>query len=59
MRGRIETLFDAGKSVDEVVAATPTADLDAHWGHGLSTGEQFTRNAAVSIQRHRREEGYS
>ena len=55
VQGRVETLLGAGKSVDEVVAATPTADLDAQWGHGMSTGAQFTRNAAVSIQRHRQE----
>ncbi len=55
VQGRIETLLDAGKSVEEVVAAAPTADFDDHWGHGMSTGAQFTRNAAVSIQRHRQE----
>ena len=34
----IEKQLDAGKSVDEVVALSPTADLDARWGHGMSTG---------------------
>ena len=55
VQGRIEALLDAGKSVDAVVATAPTADFDARWGHGMSTGEQFARNAAVSILRHRQE----
>jgi hypothetical protein len=40
---RIHGLIQAGKSEDEVVAAKPTDDLDSIWGHGMFTGEQFTR----------------
>ncbi len=57
VQGRIEKLLDAGKSVAEVVAAAPTADLDAKWGHGPFTAAQFTGNAAASILRHRQEVG--
>ena len=55
VQGRIERLLDGGKNVDEIVAAAPTADLDARWSRGAFTGGQFTRDAAVSIQRHRQE----
>ena len=53
VQGRLEKLLDAGKSVDEVVAAAPTHDLDAKWGQGLFNGEAFTRNATAGILRHR------
>jgi glyoxylase-like metal-dependent hydrolase (beta-lactamase superfamily II) len=33
--GRIRELVDQGKSRDEVIAAKPTADLDAAWGKGF------------------------
>lgn len=55
VQGRIEKLLDAGKSVAEVVAAAPTADLDAKWGNGPFTAAQFTGNAAASILRHRQQ----
>ncbi|WP_456426126.1 MBL fold metallo-hydrolase [Rhodocaloribacter sp.] len=32
---RIRTLVEAGKTRDEVIAAKPTADLDATWGKGF------------------------
>ncbi len=53
VQGRIEKLLDDGKSVNEIVAAVPTADFDTKWGHGPSPADHFTRDAADSIQRHR------
>ena len=35
VRGRMRSLIEAGKSRAEVVAAKPTADLDARWGGGF------------------------
>ena len=35
VRTRIRELIEAGKTRDEVVAAHPTADLDATWGKGF------------------------
>ena len=57
VQGRLEKLLDAGKSVEEVVAAAPTHDLDERWGQGFFQGEAFTRMAATSIVRHRQPAG--
>lgn len=40
VRDRVSKLKQSGKSVDEAVAAKPTADLDAKWGKG-SIGNDF------------------
>ena len=53
IQGRLEKLLDAGKSVDEIVAAAPTKDFDAQWGKGFFNGEAFTRNAVAGLMRHR------
>ncbi|MHB1700411.1 MAG: MBL fold metallo-hydrolase [Acidobacteriaceae bacterium] len=42
VRDRVSKLKAAGKSSEEAVAAKPTAEFDAAWGHGLFTGDQFT-----------------
>jgi glyoxylase-like metal-dependent hydrolase (beta-lactamase superfamily II) len=46
-RDRIQKLVDQGKSADEVVAAKPTADLDAKWG---AQSERFVRGAYHSLR---------
>lgn len=53
VQGRLEKLLDAGKSLDEIVAAAPLADLDARWGKGFFNAEGFTRNATAGLMRHR------
>ncbi len=45
-RARIQKLVDEGKSADEVVAAKPTADLDAKWG---AQPERFVRGVVHSL----------
>jgi glyoxylase-like metal-dependent hydrolase (beta-lactamase superfamily II) len=49
---RLEPMAKAGKTVDEVVAAAPTKDLDEKWGKGFLKPEMFTRIAYTSIVRH-------
>ena len=39
----IRKLIDAGKTVEEVVAAKPTEELDAKWGQGFLAGDLFVR----------------
>ena len=41
VRDRVQKLKSAGRKVEEVVAAKPTADLDATWGKGFLAPEMF------------------
>lgn len=38
---RLKKLRDAGKGVEEAVAAKPLADLEAVWGKGIFTGDRW------------------
>jgi hypothetical protein len=53
VRDRINPLLDAGKTADQVVAARPTAQLDARWGHGPVTPERFVRMAYAALAKER------
>ncbi len=46
-RDRVQKLVDEGKSADDVVAAKPTADLDAKWG---AQSERFVRGVYHSLR---------
>jgi hypothetical protein len=50
---RIEPMIAQGKTVEQVLAAHPTADLDARWGHGPVTPERFVRTAYAAIVKER------
>ena len=52
VRDRIEPRFKAGDTLQAVVAAKPTADLDAQWGKGLIGGEPFTMLVYTGLVRH-------
>lgn len=41
VRDRVAELKTAGKTLEETVAAKPTADLDETWGQGWIKGDQF------------------
>ena len=43
VRDRVKKLKTSGRTADEVVAAKPTADLDAAWGKGFMPPETFVR----------------
>jgi glyoxylase-like metal-dependent hydrolase (beta-lactamase superfamily II) len=43
LREKIADMKKQGKSVEEVVAARPTANFDEKWGNGFTKGEMFTR----------------
>jgi cyclase len=49
VRQRVKDLITAGKTMDEVVAATPTKDFDARWASGYVTPEVFTRMVFSSL----------
>ncbi len=48
---RIETAIAEGKSEDEVVAMTPSAEFDAAWGGGFLKPELFVRIAYRDLSR--------
>jgi len=49
VRGRVAKEVVEGRSLDEILAAKPTADLDAQWGGGFMKPENFTRFVAMSL----------
>lgn len=48
-RDRVQKLKTAGKSAPEAVAEKPLADLDAVWGKGLLTSDQFTQVVYLAL----------
>jgi len=40
-RDRVHKLKSGGKTLDEVVAANPTAEFDATWGKGFMNAKNF------------------
>ncbi len=50
---RLSAMADAGKPVDDVIRARPTADLDPTWAKGLFNGPTFTRLVYDGLLKHR------
>ena len=48
--GRISKLMKEGKSVEEIIALKPTADLDAQWGNGFLKPDQWVGIVCSVIQ---------
>jgi hypothetical protein len=46
----VRRLKRAGRSVDEVIAAHPTAAYDQRWGHGLVSAERFVRDVYQTVR---------
>lgn len=46
---RIAPMVASGHPVDEILAAKPTADLDAKWSGGLFNGPMFTRIVVAGL----------
>jgi glyoxylase-like metal-dependent hydrolase (beta-lactamase superfamily II) len=51
VRERVAPMVKAGKTADQVVAAKPTADLDAKWGKAFVNPELFLRTVHASLLR--------
>jgi glyoxylase-like metal-dependent hydrolase (beta-lactamase superfamily II) len=49
VRDKVSALKKEGKSLEEVVAAKPTADYDAKWGGFVIDGNFFTRLVYVGV----------
>ena len=48
VRNRVAALINEGKSEKEIVAAKPTADIDAHWQGGIPA-EMFVKFVCDSL----------
>jgi cyclase len=48
---RVRTLIRSGKSLQEVIAAKPTAEFDTRWGHGPVSPDQFVTMAVESVSK--------
>lgn len=48
---RMKKLITEGKSIDEIVAAKPTADYDEKWGHGFLKPDQWVEIAYSVMQK--------
>ncbi|MEM7017643.1 MAG: MBL fold metallo-hydrolase [Pseudomonadota bacterium] len=48
-RASIKTHVNAGKSLEETVAARPTAEFDETWGKGFMTPDRFTSIVYMSL----------
>jgi hypothetical protein len=46
----VRRLKGAGRSVDEVIAAHPTAAYDQRWGHGVVSAERFVRDLYQAVR---------
>ena len=42
-RDRVQKLKTAGKSIGEITASKPLADLDPMWGHGMLSSDFFVQ----------------
>ena len=51
VRRRVAEAIAAGKSLDELVASAPLADLDPTWGGGFIDGERFVRLVYADLSR--------
>jgi glyoxylase-like metal-dependent hydrolase (beta-lactamase superfamily II) len=51
VRDRVLPLVKAGKSVDEVIAAHPLADLEPKWGMAFVKADMFLRAVHMSLSR--------
>lgn len=51
VRNNVAALQQQGKTLDEIIAAKPTAAFDAKWGNFVFNGEQFTRMVYAGLAR--------
>ena len=51
VRERVQKMIAAGKSEDQIVAAHPTADFDARYGHGRVSPDDFIREIYAALHK--------
>ena len=51
VHARMTKLIEAGKNIEEIVAAKPTADYDAKWGGGFLKPDQWVKIVYAAMQK--------
>jgi len=51
VRGRVQKMINEGKTEGEAIAARPTSEFDARWGHGRVTPDAFVREIYEGLKR--------
>jgi len=49
VRDKVRPLVKQGKTIGQIAAAKPLADLDAKWGKGYMTPDMFVRLVAEDL----------
>lgn len=50
VRDRVQHMIDTGRTEDQVLAEHPTADFDAHWGHGRVRPDSFVHEIYSALK---------
>lgn len=51
MRDRVQHMIDGGKTEAQILAAHPTGDFDARWGHGRVSPDDFVREVYSALKK--------
>jgi hypothetical protein len=50
VKDRVQHMIQAGQTEDQIVAAHPTSDFDARWGHGRVLPDEFVRKIYSGVR---------
>ncbi|HTU34626.1 MAG TPA: hypothetical protein VMF66_12560 [Candidatus Acidoferrum sp.] len=51
VRDRVQRMINAGKTEAQILAAHPTAEFDARWGHGRVSPDEFVRELYSALKK--------
>jgi cyclase len=54
VRGRVQQMINTGQTVSQVLAAHPTSEFDARWGHGRVPPEIFAHEVYAALSSRKR-----
>ena len=51
VRDRVQRMINEGRTESQVLAAHPTSDFDAQWGHGRVLPDVFVREIYAALKK--------
>jgi cyclase len=54
VRDRVKKMIADGKTEEQVLAAHPTSDFDAQYGHGRVSADEFVREICAALKNKQR-----